>query len=221
MLNLIAKAGNHGIKLSTHLGNPGLDGEVEEAPQELTSAVLEEWREVHEARRGRGVDSIDELSMMRLARHDQEMFVGVVRRRVAGKTSSSLGYSSWWLTLDKAAFKITEKVNQRIEAKIKSPVMSPDFLLNYLAMGPSRFRIPKNTESTLSIMIEGRLMEAYPAELVDLAEEARKEYQNLPERVIRRMVRDQLDKAKMRAGAIAEGGISRMEREILERIGED
>jgi hypothetical protein len=93
--------------------------------------------------------------------------------------------------------------------------MSPDFLLNYLAVGPIRFRIPESTESTLPIMVESRMMDVYPVELVELAEKARTEYEGLPERVIRRMVRDQLDKAKMRVGPISEGGITEMQKRAI------
>jgi hypothetical protein len=59
--------------------------------------------------------------------------------------------------------------------------MSPDFLLNYLAVGPIRFRIPESTESTLPIMVESRMMDVYPVELVELAEKARTEYEGTGE----------------------------------------
>jgi hypothetical protein len=67
-------------------------------------------------------------------------------------------------------------------------------------------------------MVESRMMDVYPLELVDLAEQARKEYEDLPERVIRRMVRDQLDKAKMRIGHVSKGGIGGMQTQLLEQV---
>ena len=198
-----------------------LEDDMSRAPQELRVAVHEEWVRIHESRRSGDANAIDELSMLRLAQHDQEMFVGVLQRRLSEQRSSPLGYSTWWLTLDHAAYEMTGRVNESVGSALTSPVMSPDFLLNYLAVGPARSSMSKSAESMLPIMVESRMMDVYPVELVDLAEEIRRQYEGLPERVIRRKVRDELDRAKRRVGPIVRGGVSGMKKELLEDIRRD
>ncbi len=198
-----------------------LEDDLGKAPQELRVAVHEEWVRIHELRRSRQTQTFDELAMMRLAQHDQEMFVGVVQRRLMEQRASPLGYSTWWLTLDREAYEITERVNKSISGTIISPIMSSDFLLNYLAVGPARSSITKGAEATLPVMVESRMMDVYPVELVELVEGIWKQYEGLPERVIWRNIRDELDKAKRRTGAIVQGGVSRMRKDLLRDIRRD
>jgi len=46
---------------------------------------------------------IDPLALNRLVMHDVENYVGVTERRNSER-EFALGYTSWWLTLDPAAF---------------------------------------------------------------------------------------------------------------------
>lgn len=89
--------------------------------------------------------------------------------------------------------------------------MSADFLVNYLAFGPTRRRVTKLKESHLPLlMILGNANHLTP-EIMAEAERIRAELKDMPERVIRRRVRDHLDRAKSRIGPIASLGIEKDE----------
>ena len=51
-----------------------------------------------------------------------------------------------------------------------------------------------------------------PKELLDIAERVRGENEGLPEYIVRRRVRDQLDKARLRLGPVSMGGLDDVER---------
>jgi hypothetical protein len=63
-------------------------------------------------------------------------------------------------------------------------VLSPDFLGNYLAVGPIRRLVAKSTESRLPLMLDISSLEGIPAELLEVAEAVRENNKDLPERVI-------------------------------------
>ncbi len=89
--------------------------------------------------------------------------------------------------------------------------MSPDFLVNYLVFGPVRRQISKNTESTLPLILGRQLIEELPTELIDHLERIRKDNTDLPIRIVKRRIRDELDKARLRERDIARGGIHAVE----------
>jgi hypothetical protein len=76
--------------------------------------------------------------------------------------------------------------------------MSPDFMSKYLALGPLRMRVSKQTEKTLPAVLELSITGSLAPELLEKAKYVREQYKGLPERVIRRKVRDALDIAKAR-----------------------
>ena len=196
-----------------------LQKEATEASTELRGAVQEIWHEAHERRRkGGGAWEIDPLTTARLVAHDVENYLGVIGRRSVQR-SSALGYTTWWLTLDRTAFEVPEELKKRMKEKpADSPVLSIDFLVNYLALGPVRVSVSKQTESQLPIVPYARMVDLLPAELLDVANQIREESQGLPERVVRRRVRDALDAAKTRRGPISKGGIGEMHRDLTDRI---
>jgi hypothetical protein len=183
-----------------------LEEQADAAPSDLRHAVQEIWHEAHEARRNSFWAELDALSAQRLVKHDVENYLGVVVRRNAER-GSPFGFSSWWLTLDRIAFDVANRLKGRIDGRVpSSPVLSPDFLVNYLAFGPIRSRIPKSTESAFPLALDVRAGEYAPEELITLAEQYREEMKSLPEHVITRKIRDRLDEAKARTGPLAEGG---------------
>ena len=119
-----------------------------------------------------------------------------------------MGYSAWWLTLDRLARQVDESIRRDLGHDApSSPVMSADFLVNYLTVGPIRSRIAKEVENTLPVALDMDAPEDLPDDLLAEAARIRSEAIGLSEHIIRRRVRDSLDKAKRRRGRIMVEGI--------------
>lgn len=197
-----------------------LEEEINKADEEIRKAVQGSWRSVHAKRRDAASGGPDEITIDRLVRHDVENYLGVVelRRKERKESISALGYSAWWLTLDSS----TRDVDRELRATLGSrapatPVMSADFLVNYLSIGPIRSRVSKDVEVTLPIALDMEFFTELPSDLLDEAERIRREAGNLPEHIIRRRVRDCLDSAKRRPGHMTREGI----RKVLDAITPD
>lgn len=191
-----------------------LEQEIERAPEDLRVAVQEIWRQVHDKRRSRGLH--DEIAIGRLAQHDLENYVGVLQRR-EHERGSPLGYRSWWLTLDSNAYSVQRKLQQDWDIRLRSsPVMSADFLLNYLAFGPSRRRLSASQEIQLPLSVDWSSIKYLTPVLLQEADKIREESRDVPEHIIRRRVRDHLDSAKSRLGSLAREGLGQFGREIGE-----
>jgi hypothetical protein len=194
-----------------------LEKEAAAAPQDLRLMVHEIFASIHDVRRQRGATELDPMTLSRLAQHDAENYVGVIAKR-REEDLSALGHRAWWLTLDRTAFGVQATLRDRIHGKVPdTPTLSPDFLVNYLALGPVRSAIPKNVESNLPLLAEG-IGEFLPADILFKAEQIREESRDLPESVIRRRVRDGLDDARRRLGAIGKSGSRFMEESVTEAI---
>lgn len=190
----------------------GLQEHADRAPVELRGAVQEVWHQVHEQRRS-GERSVDSLTTLRLVDHDVENYLGVVMRRTRER-DSPFGYTSWWMTLDSRAHRVRSEIAKSVKTQPPdSPIISPDFMVNYLALGPLRARVPKSVEAALPLITEVSSAE-FPAELIELADELRAEQADLDEHVVRRNVRDRLDAARRRAGELAQRGFRGMEDEL-------
>ena len=184
-----------------------LEEEELEARSDVREAVQEAWHAVHAKRRDKGGRVVDDHAVYRLVRHDVENYVGVIERRER-EGSSQLGYSSWWITLDRSVRQVERDIKERLgDDTPKSPVMSADFLVNYLSVGPIRGKITKENESTLPIALDIEILEDLTKELLIEADKIRKESGELPEHVVRRRVRDHLDAAKRRRGQVMGDGI--------------
>jgi hypothetical protein len=180
-----------------------LEDRAVEAPEQFRQAVQEIWYEIHSRRRERAGAAIDPIVIGRLSRHDAENYVGVIQQRHQEK-SSAFGYSAWWLTLDRKAFGIGNTVQQQYGIQAPdSPVLSLDFLAQYLTIGPGRARLPKDSLSHLHVFFEPRLLSFLTKEIIEEATRIRAEMKDKPEWVIRRRVRDHLDEARRRLGPLA------------------
>jgi hypothetical protein len=147
--------------------------------------------------------------------HDVENYLGVVERR-GSQPSTPLGYSIWWLTLDRVAFQVEERIKAELgQDTPPSPVMSADFLVNYLSVGPSRSSVSRAANSILPVILDVGLMDGLTPDLIYEAQRIRRDSGNLPEHVIRRRVRDHLDAAKRRRGRVFEEGVGH----VLDQIG--
>lgn len=186
-----------------------LEEDLQTATVEERAAVHEVWCEIHEKRRGRGNDLT-----LRMASHDLENYLGVLRRRKKA-TDSTFGYTTWWLTLDRAAYRLNERIADRLGINsLDSPALSPDFLINYLALGPVRRHLDRGTEHSLPLMLDLSITDDTPPEFVEIARAAIDGFSELPDRVARQRVRDALDKARVRQGLIGSGGISGLEQQL-------
>ena len=192
-----------------------LEDEVNSASLDVRNAIKEHWVNIHQKRRQSGhEDGIDQHLALRLAEHDTENYLGVLQRRQRNVGASPFGHRSWWLTMDVAARAFFQSVKG---VGASDPVLSPDFLLNYLAFGPLRNRISKDSEASLPLILEGIILDDTPKELMDIVEEIRASMASLPERLIRREIRDAITAARRREGTVAKGGIAAIE----ERFGID
>jgi hypothetical protein len=184
-----------------------LEEKAAAADVNLRRAVQEVWYGIHNRRRARPGQDADPIAVNRLSLHDSENYVGVIEQRKQDK-ASPFGYSAWWLTLDRSAFTIGDTLNQQFGIKAPdSPVMSIDFMSQYLSLGPIRVRVNKDSARTLPVVFEPHLVRFLTPDLLREADAIRAEMKDLPERVIRRRVRDHLDEAKRRIGPMARRGI--------------
>lgn len=201
---------NYGIQVSS------LEADAHGASVELRGAVQEVWQEAHERRRGQGFYAGDANTTARLVDHDVENYLGVVRRR-RRERDSPFGYTTWWLTLDRTAYRVRTRISEHLPPSDvpDSPVLSPDFLVNYLAIGPVRNRIERAVEAALPLSISDLPpLDLLPTELLDAAEEVRVKMNGMPEHMIRREVRDTLDRGRRRIGPLAEGGLEHLMQEL-------
>ena len=181
---------------------------ADEAPNELRVAVQEIWHEVHDRRRNRGANELDQMTTLRLVEHDVENCVGVIMSR-RSEPSSPVGYRSWFLTLDRTAFGLQAKLKERLGADAPaSPTLSPDFLTQFLRLGPMRSAIEAGARVNLPLITDISRYDNTPPALIQLADDVRQANLDLPERRIQREVRDAMDRARLRLGTAAEGGIS-------------
>ncbi|MGB6028830.1 MAG: hypothetical protein WBG22_03655 [Rhodanobacter sp.] len=177
--------------------------DAQRAAQELRFEVLNAWQLIHIERRKKFNDSND--IAIRMAQHDADNYLGVIQRRqIDGE--GALGYTSWWLTLDQKAFTLIDRISKNLIGRRQSPVMSADFLANYLAVGPLRGKV--TGANAIPLSLDATIMEGISAELFELARKIRNESAGEPEYLIRRKVRDGLDEAKRRTGDVHARGLS-------------
>jgi hypothetical protein len=188
-----------------------LEEEERKFDSDIKHSADQAWYEVHEKRRG--ILSDFDLTVNRLARHDVENMIGVLAKRAGESKPAAFGFTNWWLTLDRSAPEIFERLRRQFPETIKaSPLLSADFLLNYLALGPVRGRISRHTQAALPVILERVFFPMLPPELLEVADRVRTTNANLPEHVVLRRVRDNLDRARARFGPITQGGLDDIER---------
>lgn len=167
----------------------------------LAQAVRGAWQDVHTERR-----RSDDQQLLRLAAHDAEMYLHVLSSRLHQHGRAPLGYTDWWLTLDSKARTIMDRVDRELRPKVNiGPVLSIDYLIRYLAFGPSRNKVDV-TGSSLARVYADILVEPIPSELMSLVTELRTKHADLPENVVQRRIRDTLNRERSRLGLIDAGG---------------
>lgn len=197
-------------KVGICLQEPANDSEV---PEDVRFAVSNYWQEVQSRRRGeQGVFSV---SAQKLARHDSENCLTVISDRLSSRNKTGLGHSSWWFTLDTAAYNMKTALPREIWEQIKySPVISLDYLMKYLAFGPARDKISLN-ETSASHVFAPALLDSVPNEFIEIAEKVRVQHQGLPENLVQRRIRDTLDRQREKIGALHQAGLDGFDPTLL------
>jgi hypothetical protein len=91
-------------------------------------------------------------------------------------------------------------------------------MLSYLAAGPVRRRLARKTEETLPLMLNMSVMDAVPADLLQLADQLRDQLTDLPPHVVNCKIRDTLDEARRLLGPTARGGEAGLTEDIRQRL---
>lgn len=190
----------------------------------IRSAVAEVWHDKRDKKDQRlvalGLDPMDVSTRNRLIDHDVENYVGVMMRRAEnGENRSTFGYRSWLLTLDRTAFRVHQQIKGQLSGPIgPSPAISPDFMINYLAIGPIRSKISKSSGDMLPLMLNMHALDAVPADLISLADDLRSDLSGLPPRVIRRKIKETLEDARRLLGPTAIAGEVGLTDDIKRRL---
>lgn len=160
------------------------------------------WTAAHQERR-RKAQLVDEDTMRILINNDTEMYLGVIALRQAEQVTE-LGYRHWLLTIDRNAWEIRDRIKAEFKDKTPpSPLMSLSFLLNTMAFGGHRSEATKDTEPTIPLILDIEMSESMPHDLIQLADDVRRENEGLPEYVIRQKVRDAIDRARRHWGCFS------------------
>lgn len=161
-------------------------------------AIERIWHEAHYQRRNNaGANTINEETLNKLVRHDQELYSGILSQRIEEK-SSPLGYEHWLLTLDKIARDIPKKINEEFpHEKIFSPLMSFSFLENCMIFNQTMEKKIASLPLVLDIEINS---ENDGRGLLEVSDEIRRNKISQSERVVNREVRDGLDRLKITQG---------------------
>ena len=196
-----------------------LSSEVERTEETLRWKVTAYWEELHLARSQANDGSRDPEVAMKLAAHDIENFLGVITARRDDRPAYSLGYEHWWLTLDRSAYRATEEICKHTDIEpFDSPVMSYDFLIDYVAFGPQRADVKKTEERLLPLMLDMSLLDGIPQDILDIAETTRREMDRWSERLVRREIRDRLNAAKWRRGPVSRAGFEAVDRDLQDAL---
>ncbi len=174
-------------------------------PHSITDEIRDYWQAVQDKRRG-GPENFGHHSF-RLAAHDTENYLSVLAQRRIEPGKSIMGYTSWLVTLDSAAWGLINKVSRETADFIKhSPVISLDFLLKFLSFGPRRDKVDTSKRG-YSRIFASTIYESIPSDLIAVAQLVREGCHGLSERLVQRRIRDELDKQRMSPGAVQTAGL--------------
>ena len=163
---------------------------------ELRWAVERLWAEAHNKRRSRNEQLMDETHTRILIENDIETYLGVIALR-QNEQITELGFRNWLLTLDHDAWAIRDLLKEEFMDKAPpSPLMSLSFMLNTISFGGLGAHKYKTAEISIPLILDIEMSESMPHDLLQLAEDVRRENEGRPEYVIRRMVRDAINKAR-------------------------
>ena len=176
----------------------GLSEEAEKVEENLRWAAKRLWSDAHRERRRNAQH--DDTITQQLIEHDLETYLGVIALRQEEQVTE-LGYRTWLLTLDRIAWQIRDLLQSEFSEKTPpSPLLSLDFLINNLTFGPVRRHLTRSDEQSLPIVLDIEMSESMPLDILKIADKVRRDNEGLPEYVIRRKVRDAINRARRRRG---------------------
>jgi len=179
-----------------------LSEEMNKVSQELRWAAERLWTQAHRERRRQYIEEGDESTTQQLIKNDLETYLGVISLRQQEQVTE-LGYRHWLLTLDSIAWQIRNRLRDEFQNRTPtSPLLSLNFLVNNLTFGPERRKLSRTQEQTLPIVLDIEMAESMPQDIMEIADRVRRENEGLPEYVIRRRVRDAIDRARRRRGCL-------------------
>lgn len=184
-----------------------LDGQVAVVEDDLRWSVERLWGEAHRNRRQVEYKGDEEITNQ-LIKHDVENYLGVVSLRQAEQVTE-FGYKHWLLTLDRLAWDIRDIIREEFHGQnIPSPIMSLSFLMNNLTFGPDRGLTGTEEQLGFPLLMDIDMADSPSVEILNIAEDVREDNVDLPEYVIRRKVRDAIDRAKRSRGWASSNGSS-------------
>ena len=180
--------------------------------------AMEYWRSVH-TRRKPG-ETTDPQIVRQLAERDVENFLGVLALRSGGEeVGNYFGYRHWWVSLARSSVEAAAKIAEAAGVtRIDSPVLDYQFLSHYLIVGPARKQLDKSLEQRLPMMLETSLLDAPPVVLLEAAEAARRDVDGQDERVVRRKIRDHLEREKISRRRVGRAGMDAIVGELREAL---
>jgi hypothetical protein len=154
--------------------------------------ITELWRD---RRRALNRGHRDENDLDVLVRHDTEMFFGVLGLREIHQRGVR-GHEAWWVTSDTTAFAMPN-IAQRENIQLPSrPAMHPGFLSNMLALGPGASKIKPDLRKLLPAALDIQYFGWGIPLISEIEAKIRAECEGEPEYVVRRNMRDALDRAR-------------------------
>src|ERR1051325_4308356 len=163
-------------------------GDFKKIDKELAEKLIYEWK----AARNRRAD-MDENAFNILIRHDVNAYLLVQQLRASEQTSHKYGYSSWWLTLVRTAYRIQKRVEKANQIQFPTPVtscMSPEFLLRFVSIMPRKEGVADYLGESLPLSIELAGLGLIPADLREAATKALQVSADAPQYVQRRKIKE-------------------------------
>lgn len=168
---------------------------------DLRFATERLWGNAHTARRHK-LPLHDDGTTRLLIKHDVETYLGVIALRKA-EPVTELGYRHWLLTMDSIAWAIRDKLKNEFRDQVPpSPLMSLSYLLDSMTFGSIRNNVGKSAELSLPLILDVEMSDSISNDFMKIAEEVRKQNTGMPDHVIRRNVRDAIDRARRRRGCL-------------------
>lgn len=178
--------------LATQLGVTVADdvwNAASEVDIEIRGRLTEVWRDRRE--RWRHTRSpFDDTNI--LLRHDVDTYLGVSALR-HGRRDGLYGYDLWWVTRDATAFALRRLMQAEQIELGPIPCMHPDFLSNFLALEPLR---EPDIRQRLPVAVDVQYFAGQ--DVVATADTIRRDNEGLPEYLVRRRIRDALDRERAR-----------------------
>ena len=91
-------------------------------------------------------------------------------------------------------------------------------MTQYLRLAPVRTAVERELWANLPLLTDISRYEFIPKEFIERADEFRRDFGDLEERIVRRRIRDALDKMKQERGPEALAGIGGMEQRLSRKI---